>query len=692
MNKVLSKILELLQIYRNDLIIVGLLLLVSGLPRLLDLGLFLTADEKNWIGRSYEFVRAFKDFRFNDMMQTTHPGVTTMWISGMAVSLKILKDHIPYSFNNLFHFIKAAQLPIALVNTLLIPVIYVFLRKLFTHKKYIAIFGSFFIALNPFLIGYSRLVHVDALLAGLLLISVLATILYVKNQYSQKWLITSAVFTSLALLTKAPAVFMLPFFVLSIFVAEPKSIFIREKLKLRLKDFVTWLLIAGLLFLILWPAMLWVANPEGNVLLLKRDIGRAAITPHHMAQDYTIEGSHYLFTLLSRTSPSILVLSAVGLIGVIMLAKNLLKHKSWKNFVESDDVLALLLLIAYIFFFVLMMTLGAKKGDRYILPVFLAIDILAAVGIGFIAVWLNRLRKEFVIGVIGVTVILILGVSVLRYHPYTLSYSNPVFADNLSQELGWGEGLEQVGKWLNENDPDAVVASWYPQELGVFTSAQVAHINAHEQGKVRYVVLYRNMFGRAPDHPANDFIDEYFKKRKPVYIAKIVGKEFAWVFEKPVYEQVVGEMTDGLVVGQSIPIENNDLVGIDILVATYSGKAKSGSLEIKMREKLNGKILNKWSVPVSEVEDDRWFTLTLPEKMNVKGKTYFFEFSATGTKKGDAPTLRYTRSSNYRGSKMLLSKSGLLSLKDEKEGDIAIRLRFEKDGQLVTEDDSKLVD
>ena len=120
--------------------------------------------------------------------------------------------------------------------------------------------------------------------------------------------------------------------------------------------------------------------------------------------------------------------------------------------------------------------------------------------------------KKFKVGVIGlfsIIAVLYLGSVAYTYHPYAISYSNPLFPDNLSQELGWGEGLEQVGAWLSDTEPDAVVASWYPEELGAYTAAQVAHINAHEQTQVRYVVLYRNMFGRAPDHPANNFIDEY---------------------------------------------------------------------------------------------------------------------------------------------------------------------------------------
>jgi len=114
-------------------IVVGLFI-VAAVPRMMDLGVFLTADEKNWIGRSFEFVRAFKDWRFNDMLQTTHPGVITMWLAGVSVTIKMLTSHIPFSFQNLVNFVAAAQFPIALVNSLAVPAIYLFLRKLFSRR------------------------------------------------------------------------------------------------------------------------------------------------------------------------------------------------------------------------------------------------------------------------------------------------------------------------------------------------------------------------------------------------------------------------------------------------------------------------------------------------------------------------------------------------------------------------------
>src|SRR3989338_8131892 len=137
--------------HRADLTIAAVLLIVALIPRAIDLGLFLTADEKNWIGRSYEFVRAFKDWRFNDMLQTTHPGVTILWLVGGAGAAKMLFSHVPFSFQNLSHFVVAAQLPMAVANALIVPAVYLLLRRLFSSQKGLAVLASVMMALDPFL-------------------------------------------------------------------------------------------------------------------------------------------------------------------------------------------------------------------------------------------------------------------------------------------------------------------------------------------------------------------------------------------------------------------------------------------------------------------------------------------------------------------------------------------------------------
>jgi len=463
----------------------------------------------------------------------------------------------------------------------------------------------------------------------------------------------------------------------------------------RLRAATIWLLLIGVLIVIIWPAILWVPNPEGNVLVLKRDIGQAAITPHHMAQDYTLNGSYYIYTLITRTTPLVFVLTLVGVIG--FLREGLLSRKKTSIPGEEQDIKKInqkstWLLIAYIFFFVVMMMLGAKKGDRYILPVFFAINVLAAVGLWYLAAVISyfvstytKLRgwsKSIMFMTLSFAVIIYLGTTIYQYHPYAVAYSNPFLPDNLSQELGWGEGLEQVGVWLDANDPTAVVASWYPEELGVFTNAHVAHINAHEQGRVKYIVLYRNMFGRAPDHYANDFIDEYFKKREPVHVVNIIGKEFAWVYEKRVYGDVAPEIKSGVTIQQVVDVQSTKLSALELMLATYSGKAKDGNVIIDLVSEKSGQIAQRWKRKVTAVDDKGWTRFELDKPITETGKyVLVVTTESTGVK---GPTIRFNQDGGYRESNMKIN--GV-----EKQGNVAVRLLYSIGNQIVKEEDDKLL-
>src|SRR5690348_6077442 len=108
MSDFIGRLRQFWQRHRVDIWLLAAVLVVAGFWRLWHLDSFLTADEKNWIGRGYEFVRAFKDWRFNDMLQTTHPGVTTLWLLGVAVYAKMLVSHIPYSGTNLRYFVHVS--------------------------------------------------------------------------------------------------------------------------------------------------------------------------------------------------------------------------------------------------------------------------------------------------------------------------------------------------------------------------------------------------------------------------------------------------------------------------------------------------------------------------------------------------------------------------------------------------------
>lgn len=604
-------------------------------PRLIGLGTFLTADEGTWVGRGVEFVRAGSEFRFNDTLLTTHPGIPTLWISGLTAAAVSAFREAPFHFDEIHRYVHMVRIVLALLHASLIAGIFLVLRRLCSRP--VALLAGFLLALDPFLIAHGKVVHVDALLAEFAALSLLL-FLVAEGRGSGVALVGSAVFASFAILSKIPGLVLLPSVALIAFARRGAGHAAERAGRLRVLG--QWFVILVATTLVLWPGLLWVPDPVGNVLIVKRDLIVAVSTPHHMAEDYTLKLWHYPATILTRTT----IPTLFGFLAFIVMLVNRALDRARRRDRDLDHRLAWILL-GYLALFLAGMMLGAKKGDRYLLPVFPILDLLAAAGI--LAViqtvrphWTDRRRALAVFAL----VILPLLAGLVRLGPYALAHRNPLFPPNLSQELGWGEGLDQVARFLNDqNDHDqSVAASWYPEVLRSLVRRPVVHLNAHEQLRIGYVVLYRNMFGRPPDHPANDFLDAYYRQQDPVFVARVTGLPYAWVYRKPAYLEVVSELTPNLVlVAELPPPGSGQLTGVELFLATYSGRADRGEIHVRVRERLDGPDLRFGSLPIRAEDDNRWVRVPLNEPLAAPSTPLLAVVTTTGTASGRAPTIRF---------------------------------------------------
>src|SRR5581483_1642033 len=67
------------------------------------------------------------------------------------------------------------------------------------------------VGLEPFYLAISQMVHMDAILSGTMVASVLAALIAWERGGGRRWLIVSGVLGGLAFLSKVPAVFLLAF-------------------------------------------------------------------------------------------------------------------------------------------------------------------------------------------------------------------------------------------------------------------------------------------------------------------------------------------------------------------------------------------------------------------------------------------------------------------------------------------------
>jgi len=230
----------------------------------------------------------------------------------------------------------------------------------------------------------------------------------------------------------------------------------------------------------------------------------------------------YLGTLAFLSTP--LHLFAVLLLPVLL-------YKKYFNHPSKKLLIALLL---FSLTFLVMMSLGAKKGDRYILPDFLALDIIT----GLIVSWLftqNIRRISVKVACLSILALLIMQTyHVASLHPHELSYINPITRPWLGERrLGWGEGLDLAAAFLN-NLPQAdslTIASYYPNE---FQSNFVGHtvpIHQHDSPGVDYVIIYRAMFERGQSAWETDVVNIY-RPQTPQKIIIIASVPMAWIYQK----------------------------------------------------------------------------------------------------------------------------------------------------------------
>src|SRR5262249_24138087 len=132
------------------------------IPRVLGLGRFLTVDEiDHWIGRVAQFLAAIQSGNFAGTAMTSHPGVTTMWLGSLGLVLhERAVDWMLVDASSFAARLAFMQLPVALANAAGVVLGYYLLRRLLPQA--VALCAALLWAADPFVIGYSRVLHVDA--------------------------------------------------------------------------------------------------------------------------------------------------------------------------------------------------------------------------------------------------------------------------------------------------------------------------------------------------------------------------------------------------------------------------------------------------------------------------------------------------------------------------------------------------
>jgi hypothetical protein len=192
-------------------------------------------------------------------------------------------------------------------------------------------------------------------------------------------------------------------------------------------------------------------------------------------------------------------------------------------------------LAAYALLFGLTMAVAAKSFDRYLLPAFPAVDLLAGLGL---ALSVRRLRW---IGGAGQLLAATCLLPLLAYPlaislPYALTWYNPLAGGGTAAQqvlaVGWGEGLDLVARHLN-GKPNAeqlkvgLPGEIYTTVLDSQFAGQVMPIQGGNPsaGDPDYFVTYI----RSPQETLPTY-DPRFQAWPPEAVVRLAGLEYARVY------------------------------------------------------------------------------------------------------------------------------------------------------------------
>jgi hypothetical protein len=554
----------------------GLLFLLSFLPR----AVHPVSRPLVWYLRSAHFVEAILAKDFANTVYSEHPGVGLMWPVGIALKLywsisgiAPAAHAVPPDFEPIQFFgpvppseLTAALFPLALLIALGVVAAYFMLRQLFDDAT--ATIAGLLVAVSPYHLAESKVLHLDAWLSTLMLLSALAILLY-RQERRLHWLCLSGALSGLAILTKTPALFLVPFCGLVLLVdavrhaAERGGLEVHALVRRLVLPLLLWLLVLVVVYVALFP-VLWV-DPAKGIGAVKWGLTRHATTAHprnsfFLGQIITEDPGPllYVVTLLFRMSDVTLVFLVTG---AFLATAPLMRRRRL-----SPAGLDTLLLVAYVVFFLMEVSLPEKKLPRYVLPTMPVLNILAAMGL---VAWARKLagQNHRVRMTLMVLPVVVQAALILPRHPYYGTVFNHIAGGSraASRAILLGseaEGFGELAAHVNAQ-PDAERITVAAQPKHVFNQTFRGVTVDIGEDAADYVAFHRNYTVRNYKFEEWGAIWERYAARTPERRVDFDGVPYAWLYPA-LSADVRPEHPDLIHLGERFRYLGHDLQGTEV--------------------------------------------------------------------------------------------------------------------------------
>lgn len=403
------------------------------------------ADEHFWFLRTQNFISALQKGDWADTYQNPKPGVTVMFLSGISLETFLRVYEVVFKFRpqiytyDTFALVSfVTKFPLVLLNIISVMGVAVIIRKIF--NKQMSVLFLMLLVLQPYFIGISRYFHGDGTLTVFMTLSVF-TLFYAIFLEKKPFLILSAFFGGLAVLTKLQGVFLFPFVGLVLFV----EFFYKKRLQ---REFVLqtalWFLVVVVTIFLLFPA-LWV-----NTTPTLKTIYEEAFVITSTGKNTKVDFNPYLVSFPMIVTLPYIVL---GIVGIFAFIKSRNKYLLYSLF--------------YVFFYTLQIQLVEQKSERYLLPLFPFLAFIGAYGLDYLS---TRFKKAHFQLILITTVVLNFS---------WLLWNTPYYTAH-AELAPWGAVYYEAAKYLN-NKPNAfdlkVVAVEKPHTFRPFFKGKTYGVN-----------------------------------------------------------------------------------------------------------------------------------------------------------------------------------------------------------------------
>ncbi len=408
-----------------------------------------TWDEELYISQGHKLIQLLKKGDFNNSYFYTtydHPPLVK-YLYGLTAQLDLEKVEINKPiFNYDFTFsrlLSAFLFSVGVVLTVIIG------WRIYSFR--IGIIAGIILAMLPFTLGLSQLVTAESFKILIYPLSIYTFILLLQK-FSIKNIILCGISVGIALQIKQSNILILPIFGI-IFLFQYKQLKEKDRsqfLKSRLKAILTICLISIITFLLIWPQLLWHL---GETYAIHKSLWNVQFSPKiwqiTLAPPEIFMGKlmispvfYYPVYFLISIPIGILILFFIGLMHII-------KKISLYHFI---------LLAWFLVPFIMSFYSWRQHGLRYIIEVYPAICLIAAIGFDrLVTKYFKQEKKRFVY---FIPVVIYLFVVLWQIKPYYLDYfneivggTNTVYKYRLFQQGWWGQGLREAGLYLRDNAP-----------------------------------------------------------------------------------------------------------------------------------------------------------------------------------------------------------------------------------------------